>query len=341
MIKAYLQDNLKSLIFFTLITVATIAGLSTWCHRIGEPWLKSILAVTAVSPYLFFYFALLFNKPMQPLQAYLKQRPFHIFYLGIGLMLPYLLYCLASQSFHWFGPLKLILLMLGPLFFTGIAAKNHYGKWTWYDLALVVWIWIPFDLRLLNHIWLWPPGDAEYSLNTLFALTLVAPLYIYLRGIPKVGLPLRWQDSDLKTVLTYTNAYTVIAVPLGLITAFLAWNPQTNLGSWFSQPLGIFFFIAVPEELLFRGLFLSYLEDKIKTPHVPLILSSVLFGLSHLNNPPLWDWRYLMMSSLAGIVYGLAFMRSRNLLAPIIIHTIVDYVWVQFLLTEELMNYAA
>ncbi|MFK7827752.1 MAG: lysostaphin resistance A-like protein [Oligoflexales bacterium] len=204
----------------------------------------------------------------------------------------------------------------------------------------MLWIWIPFDLRLLNHTWLWPPGDAEYAINTLFALTIVAPLYIYLRGIPKVGLPLRWQRTDFKTISLYTNAYTLIGVPLGFLTAFLAWNPQTNLGSWFSQPLGIFFFIAVPEELLFRGIFLSFLEDKIKAKHVPLILSSVLFGLSHLNNPPLWDWRYLIMSSLAGVVYGLAFMRSRNLLAPIIIHTIVDYVWVQLLLSDELLHYS-
>ena len=340
MIKEYLRSNTISLILISITTIATIIGLSIWCVRLGEAPIKSVLAVSAVSPYLFLYFVLLFNSPMQALTNYLKENPFKIFYLGILLMIPYSLYCLASQTFHWQGPLKLFALVLGPLVFAALAAKNDYGRWSFYDLALVIWIWVPFDLRLLNGIWLWPPGDAEYSLNTLFALTIVAPLYLYLRGVPYAGLPLKWQKSDFKTISLYLNSYTIIAIPLGLMTGFLAWNPQTNIGSWFSQPLGIFFFIAVPEELLFRGIFLSYLEDKIKIKHVPLILSSILFGLSHLNNPPLWDWRYLMMSTLAGVAYGLAFMRSRNLLAPVIIHTMVDYVWVQLLLIEELKNYA-
>ncbi|NRA47353.1 MAG: hypothetical protein HRU09_20580 [Oligoflexales bacterium] len=196
MIKEYLKANDKSLILFGIVTVATVIGLTTWCTRIGEPLLKSILAVSAVAPYLFVYFALLFNKPSASLQAYLKKNPFHIFYLVIALMLPYSRYCLASQSFHWVGPIKLLALILGPLTFAAMAAKNHYGKWTVYDFTIVVWIWIPFDLRLLDGIWLWPPGDAEYSLNTLFALTLISPLYIYLRGVPKSGLPLQFQEND-------------------------------------------------------------------------------------------------------------------------------------------------
>ncbi|MFK7826152.1 MAG: hypothetical protein AB8G05_18510 [Oligoflexales bacterium] len=117
MIREYLRANLKSLILISITTISTIIGLSIWCNRIGEPLFKSILAVSAVSPYLFFYLALLFNHPMQSLQEHLRRKPFDILYLGITLMVPYFLYCMASQTFHWLGLVKLVVLMLGPLMY--------------------------------------------------------------------------------------------------------------------------------------------------------------------------------------------------------------------------------
>ena len=179
MIKSYLVDNKKALISLGFMTLATVLGLSLWCHQLGEPLLKAILAVTAVSPYLFFYLAVIFNQPAVGLITQLRNEPRQILGPSAALLVPYLAYCLASQTFHWLGLMKLIGLMLGPLCFAAAAAKTSYGRWTWYDLALIAWIWIPFDLRFLDNIWLWPPGDAEYSLNTLFALSLVCPLYIY------------------------------------------------------------------------------------------------------------------------------------------------------------------
>ena len=61
------------------------------------------------------------------------------------------------------------------------------------------------------------------------------------------------------------------------------------------------FFIAVPEELFFRGLMLNLLERKIGTRRA-LIVTSVLFGLAHFNKRAWYfNWRYVILAAIAGL----------------------------------------
>ena len=86
-------------------------------------------------------------------------------------------------------------------------------------------------------------------------------------------------------------------------------------------------FIAVPEELLFRGIIQNLLEKEIGRPGLALGVAAVIFGAAHLNNGPSPDWRYFLLATLAGMVYGRAYARTRNLMAPALVHTLVDVAW--------------
>ncbi|MBE9051090.1 CPBP family intramembrane metalloprotease [Nostocales cyanobacterium LEGE 11386] len=99
-------------------------------------------------------------------------------------------------------------------------------------------------------------------------------------------------------------------------------NPllQLALESQDTVALGMFFFtaaIAAPifEELLFRGFLLPSL-----TRYVPvwgaIILSSLLFAIAHLSLSEI-----LPLTAL-GIVLGIVYTRSRNLLAPMLLHSL-------------------
>ncbi|KZL50898.1 abortive phage infection protein [Nodularia spumigena CENA596] len=99
-------------------------------------------------------------------------------------------------------------------------------------------------------------------------------------------------------------------------------NPllQLALESQDTVALGMFFFtaaIAAPifEELLFRGFLLPSL-----TRYVPvwgaIILSSLLFAIAHLSLSEI-----LPLTAL-GIVLGVVYTRSRNLLAPMLLHSL-------------------
>ena len=62
--------------------------------------------------------------------------------------------------------------------------------------------------------------------------------------------------------------------------------------------LGIFIFIGIPEELLFRGIIQNLLEKAIGRPALALGVASLIFGAAHLNNGPSPDWRYFLLATL-------------------------------------------
>jgi CAAX protease family protein len=87
-----------------------------------------------------------------------------------------------------------------------------------------------------------------------------------------------------------------------------------------------FFFVAVPEELFFRGLLQNLLEGRIGY-RKSLFVTAVIFGLSHFNKPLPFNWRYVLLATIAGIFYGRAWRDRRRLLASATTHTLVDVIW--------------
>src|SRR5437016_2011512 len=62
-------------------------------------------------------------------------------------------------------------------------------------------------------------------------------------------------------------------------------------------------------------------------PQGLLLFAAVLFGLSHFNKGASFNWRYLVLATIAGIFYGRAWRVRRQVLASSITHTAVDVVW--------------
>ncbi len=87
-----------------------------------------------------------------------------------------------------------------------------------------------------------------------------------------------------------------------------------------------FFFVAIPEELFFRGLLQNMLEARIGHPK-SLFVAAIIFGLSHFNKPLPFNWRYVLLATIAGLFYGRAWRSGRRLFASGITHTLVDVVW--------------
>jgi membrane protease YdiL (CAAX protease family) len=198
---------------------------------------------------------------------------------------------------------------------------------------MVAAIWLPFNFGLLDSIWEWPAGQAAYVLNTPLAVDIALLLFVAWRQVPRV--PLRWTVTrqDLKLVATMLVLFMAISLPFGLATGFLQLNPKLELTQLLGQPFGIFFFIAVPEELLFRGLLQGLLLERTGRPRLSLVVASLLFGVSHWHNPGMPDCRYLGLAAVAGGFYGFAYLRARSLAVPALLHTAVDVIWALLLHT--------
>jgi membrane protease YdiL (CAAX protease family) len=115
---------------------------------------------------------------------------------------------------------------------------------------------------------------------------------------------------------------------LGLALGFI--HPHANVPAPGKAALtwaGIFVFVAVPEELFFRAWVQNFLERRVGR-RTALVLASVLFGLSHFNKRSAqFNWRYVLLATIAGIFYGRAWRERRRVPASAITHTCVDWLW--------------
>ncbi len=137
----------------------------------------------------------------------------------------------------------------------------------------------------------------------------------------------------LRELLFLTPPVLILGLALGFIhphRSSLFGNPAGNLAGvgWAAlRWVGIFFFTAVPEELFFRAWVQNLLERRVGR-RAALGIASVVFGLSHFNKRSAhFNWRYVLLATIAGIFYGRAWREQRRVPASAITHTCVDWIW--------------
>lgn len=95
-------------------------------------------------------------------------------------------------------------------------------------------------------------------------------------------------------------------------------------------PRGTLFLVAllagVGEELLFRGVIQGGLDGLIG-PWPALVLASLLFGAMHALSRA-----YFIIATLMGFYLGLAYLWTGNLLVPILIHFLYDWIVLRYYL---------
>jgi hypothetical protein len=125
--------------------------------------------------------------------------------------------------------------------------------------------------------------------------------------------------------------FALLALPAGLALRFIAWNPR-----WRGWPqlgldyLQIFLFIALLEELFFRGFLQTLLAKTLRSQYGAQALVACLFGLFHILHAPFPNWRYVALATVAGWFYGSAFRQGGGVMAAALTHAAVDTVWRTF-----------
>jgi membrane protease YdiL (CAAX protease family) len=267
----------------------------------------------------------------QDVARWLRLRPNRLLLLPAAALGIYSLYALGTQSFEWWALARVALFTGIPtLLVFSVADASTTMSARWADWAAVAAIWLPFDAGWLKGIWSWPAGEGAYIINTALAVSLAVTLFVGGRRLQGVNFRLRRGDGDVRTGVLALAGFMAVALPVGLFSGFIAWAPNLSWSRVVGAPLGIFFFIALPEELLFRGLLQNMLEKSTGRPLPALVAAAVIFGATHLNNGPAPDGRYFVMASVAGLFYGWAYRRSRSLLVPAAVHAAVDVAWVLF-----------
>jgi membrane protease YdiL (CAAX protease family) len=144
-----------------------------------------------------------------------------------------------------------------------------------------------------------------------------------------------WNDwkKNWETGLRELVFLTPLVLGLGLALGFIhphrspIFNSLAGVGWAALRWVGILFFTAVPEELFFRAWVQNLLERRLGR-RAALGIASVAFGLSHFNKRSAhFNWRYVLLATIAGIFYGRAWRERRRVPASAITHASVDWIW--------------
>ncbi len=244
------------------------------------------------------------------------------------LVVPYVVIAASQHLFRWswFGLYAALPLVIAWLL--GQAAQaDPTQRGNWRDAVVLLILGLAVDLRWFESAW--PSGLR--ALNELLLVDMGLYGFLAMRQLDGVGFNFCLKGTDWKTGLRELSFFTPIVLVLGLALGFI--HPHANGPAWWKAVLtwiAIFFFTAVPEELYFRGWLQNVLERRVGR-EAALIIASILFGLSHFNKKnPLgrhFNWRYVVLATIAGIFYGRAWRERRRVPASTITHTCVDWLW--------------
>jgi len=249
------------------------------------------------------------------------------FLLGSAAFLVYLIYAVGTNTFA-FGRAGVIAgLVFAPLALA-LSAKQKQPPGVWQDFLTLAGVWVA--VKFLPSHWLWPYPDAKlaYVFTVLLCLNVALAAFLVLRRIPGMGYCIGWGKSWGLYVLGSLIVFAFIAIPLGRAIHFIEFAPRWR--EWHSLPLtvlGILFFIAWPEELLFRGLLQNLLSRASRNDLAGWWTAAVLFGFSHITNGGFPNWRYVILASIAGIFYGWTWRKTGSIFASALVHAGVDLIW--------------
>jgi uncharacterized protein len=244
--------------------------------------------------------------------------------LPLALSIPYLIIAMADGIFRWCWLAVYVCVPLAVSLLLWLAVRiDPEQRGTWCDYAVLLLLGLAVDLRWFEPAW---PAHL-HSIAKILLLDLGLYGFLVIRGLKNCGIDFRAKWRDLKIGLRELAFYMPIAIPLGVALGFLHFH-RVGLPWWFLLAwLYTAVFIAIPEEIFFRGWMQNLVERRIG--RVPgLIVTSLIFGLSHFNKRAVhFNWQYVLMATIAGIFYGRAWRAERRVAASAITHASVDTLW--------------
>ena len=161
-------------------------------------------------------------------------------------------------------------------------------------------------------------GAMPYTARLNFDKTVAGLLILGLcyRGL--IATAGEWREALRRAwpvILVNVIVVIALAVALGFVRPAPKWN--AFFIPWAMVNL---FFVCMTEEAFFRGFIQRELADRLSARRygglIAIALSAVLFGAAHFAGGP----KYVLLSTVAGVGYAIAFHRSGRVEMSILAH---------------------
>lgn len=169
------------------------------------------------------------------------------------------------------------------------------------------------------------------SMPVFFDTTLYTFVFVYGPLLIPLAIIIINQRSSFEHIgITAKNLllYTVLSIPLGFLlglgeyltihTGYLI--PDLSIGNLLKLTFIMIFFVGLVEEVIFRSLLQTRLEDALNVKEAVLI-AGLLFGLMHSGYGTFYEVLY---TGFVGLFIGFAFYKTRSLPFVAILHGFVN-----------------
>ncbi len=184
----------------------------------------------------------------------------------------------------------------------------------------------------------------ELSFLVYYLLAMGVP-FLIVHSIRRKRTGIKKYDFSLSSIkIMALVSISAIAIQAGIISPIVSALPMPEsiqkLFIEFAKQNGVFSFISVViaapilEELIFRGIILNGLLKRY-SPVKSIILSSILFGLVHLN-----PWQFIG-ALIIGVFSGWVYYKTKKLSLSILIHfanNLLAFVGMYFTDAEAMMT---
>jgi len=222
-------------------------------------------------------------------------------------------------------------------------------------VLVVLCIWVPIEIDLFvlmvdlivpgvdlqsafSGVYLLPQADAllvpgvSLPVVKLTAILLTLFLFLIRHPLEGIGFTVAWRWKDLGHALLGVCAFAVVGIPVGMALGFLQFRPVwPEPFELAARILAGYLLVALPEEVLFRGIIQNMLQKRWRRGFLVLPLAAFIFGMAHLNNATPGfaepNWAYVLMATLAGLVYGWVWRRSKKVTVSALTHMLVNLMW--------------
>ena len=249
---------------------------------------------------------------------------------------PYLIYAIPTGVFSFFSAAKLSLLcaLIAGLF---VFVPTHKKGLCGVDLLVLMLLAYPMVSgvsTLFREFYISPhPGVPNLSiLGKMMLIPLGAIVFLSIRGVILTGFRFQISLAEFWVGVRNYIFFLLIGLPIVLATGFTSWDP-TPVRDWtyvlviLGNILGIYLFVALGEELFFRGLIQNLLMQRGFSQWRAQLLVSILFGAVHLGRGTFPNWKYGFSSAVAGWFYGRAYSTNNSVPASAVTHTLVVLTW--------------
>lgn len=291
-----------------------------------EAWIGN---KAVVFPLLVFNFSIYFLFFERKMVRFLQSKKISIPLIMSGaIFLSSGFYFLVQQSLPWSEFGKIVLIYAIPSLML-LLTKNKINTFHPLDLVVFLAIFVPLEINWvalpLVYIKKLITFDGVFSVSVLFVLfTYLVSRQIDM-GFELVFDKRKWIETFFLTVVLIALEI-LLGTQLHFLT-FSGWHIDDK--NAFILAVFMFFNAAVLEEVFFRGLIYNYFHQYLgkQGQALPLVLNAVLFGLTHLNNGGM---SMFYLSTLAGFVYCLIYIRTKNIFCATFSHAMTNMVWMLF-----------